>query len=165
MWLQMMWFVTKSKNQGITTVILDEPDVYMHPDLQRKLLKYVRRNFQQVIIATHSIEIISEVDSENILNVSNKKKKLKYTNELLAVQKVVDEIGSIQNMSLLRLFTYKKLLFLEGEDMWFLRKFFDKLYPESDFSIDHIFSIKIEGFSNFNKYFKVADFLRVLMES
>ena len=160
MWLQMMWFVTKSKNQGITTVILDEPDVYMHPDLQRKLLKYVRRNFQQVIIATHSIEIISEVDSENILNVSNKKKNLKYTNELLAVQKVVDEIGSIQNMSLLRLFTYKKLLFLEGEDMWFLRKFFDKLYPESDFSIDHIFSIKIGGFLNFNKYFKVADFFK-----
>ena len=73
------------------------------------------------------------------------------------------KIGSIQNMSLLRLFTYKKLLFLEGEDMWFLRKFFDKLYPESDFSIDHIFSIKIGGFLNFNKYFKVADFLRVLI--
>lgn len=160
MWLQMMWFVTKSKNQGITTVILDEPDVYMHPDLQRKLLKYVRRNFQQVIIATHSIEIISEVDSENILNVSNKKKNLKYTNELLAVQKVVDEIGSIQNMSLIRLFTYKKLLFLEGDDMWYLKKFFDKLYPESDFSIDHIFSIKIKGFSNFKKYFKVADFFK-----
>lgn len=160
MWLQMMWFVTKSKNQGITTVILDEPDVYMHPDLQRKLLKYVRRNFQQVIIATHSIEIISEVDSENILNVSNKKKNLKYTNELLAVQKVVDEIGSIQNMSLIRLFTYKKLLFLEGDDMWYLKKFFDKLYPESDFSIDHIFSIKIKGFSNFEKYFKVADFFK-----
>lgn len=159
MWLQMMWFVTKSKNQGITTVILDEPDVYMHPDLQRKLLKYVRRNFQQVIIATHSIEIISEVDSENILNVSNKKKNLKYTNELPAVQKVVDEIGSIQNMSLIRLFTYKKLLFLEGDDMWYLKKFFDKLYPESDFSIDHIFSIKIKGFSNLEKYFKVADFL------
>ena len=50
----------------------------MHPDLQRKLLKYVRRNFQQVIIATHSIEIISEVDSENILNVSNKKKNFVY---------------------------------------------------------------------------------------
>ena len=160
MWLQMMWFVTKSKNQGITTVILDEPDVYMHPDLQRKLLKYVRRNFQQVIIATHSIEIISEVDSENILNVSNKKKNLKYTNELLAVQKGVDEIGSIQNMSLIRLFTYKKLLFLEGDDMWYLKKFFDKLYPESDFSIDHIFSIKIKGFSNFKKYFKVADFFK-----
>ena len=84
----------------------------MHPDLQRKLLKYVRRNFQQVIIATHSIEIISEVDSENILNVSNKKKKLKYTLNLPKLQGVVDEIGSIQNMSLIRLFTYKKLLFL-----------------------------------------------------
>ena len=139
MWLQMMWFVTKSKNQGITTIILDEPDVYMHPDLQRKLLKYVRRNFQQVIIATHSIEIISEVDPENILNVTNKQKKLKYTLNLPKLQGVVDEIGSIQNMSLIRLFTYKKLLFLEGNDMFLLKKFYEKLYPDSDFSIDNIF--------------------------
>ena len=157
MWLQMMWFVTKSKNQGITTVILDEPDVYMHPDLQRKLLKYVRRNFQQVIIATHSIEIISEVDSENILNVSNKKKKLKYTLNLSKLQGVVDEIGSIQNMSLIRLFTYKKLLFLEGNDMSLLKKFYEKLYPDSDFSIDNIFYEKIGGFSNLEKYNKVAE--------
>lgn len=157
MWLQMMWFVTKSKNQGITTVILDEPDIYMHPDLQRKLLKYVRRNFQQVIIATHSIEIISEVDSENILNVSNKKKKLKYTLNLSKLQGVVDEIGSIQNMSLIRLFTYKKLLFLEGNDMSLLKKFYEKLYPDSDFSIDNIFYEKIGGFSNLEKYNKVAE--------
>ena len=157
MWLQMMWFVTKSKNQGITTVILDEPDIYMHPDLQRKLLKDVRRNFQQVIIATHSIEIISEVDSENILNVSNKKKKLKYTLNLSKLQGVVDEIGSIQNMSLIRLFTYKKLLFLEGNDMSLLKKFYEKLYPDSDFSIDNIFYEKIGGFSNLEKYNKVAE--------
>lgn len=157
MWLQMMWFVTKSKNQGITTVILDEPDIYMHPDLQRKLLKYVRRNFQQVIIATHSIEIISEVDSENILNVSNKKKKLKYTLNLPKLQGVVDEIGSIQNMSLIRLFTYKKLLFLEGNDMSLLKKFYEKLYPDSDFSIDNIFYEKIGGFLNLEKYNKVAE--------
>lgn len=157
MWLQMMWFVTKSKNQGITTVILDEPDIYMHPDLQRKLLKYVRRNFQQVIIATHSIEIISEVDSENILNVSNKKKELKYTLNLPKLQGVVDEIGSIQNMSLIRLFTYKKLLFLEGNDMSLLKKFYEKLYPDSDFSIDNIFYEKIGGFSNLEKYNKVAE--------
>ncbi|MTQ44625.1 AAA family ATPase, partial [Streptococcus salivarius] len=157
MWLQMMWFVTKSKNQGITTIILDEPDVYMHPDLQRKLLKYVRRNFQQVIIATHSIEIISEVDPENILNVTNKQKKLKYTLNLPKLQGVVDEIGSIQNMSLIRLFTYKKLLFLEGNDMFLLKKFYEKLYPDSDFSIDNIFYEKIGGFSNLEKYNKVAE--------
>ena len=157
MWLQMMWFVTKSKKQGITTIILDEPDVYMHPDLQRKLLKYVRRNFQQVIIATHSIEIISEVDPENILNVTNKQKTLKYTLNLPKLQGVVDEIGSIQNMSLIRLFTYKKLLFLEGKDMFLLKKFYEKLYPDSDFSIDNIFYLEIGGFSNFEKYNKVAE--------
>ena len=42
MWLQTMWFLARSHAAG--TVILDEPDVYMHPDLQRRLIRYLRRN-------------------------------------------------------------------------------------------------------------------------
>ena len=37
MWLQIIWFICKSAESE--TVILDEPDVYMHPDLQRSLVK------------------------------------------------------------------------------------------------------------------------------
>ena len=46
-------------------MILDEPDVYMHPDLQRSLVKIVKNRFKQVIIASHSVEILSEVNPEN----------------------------------------------------------------------------------------------------
>src|SRR5581483_7679981 len=56
MWLQIMWFLARSKDDP--TVILDEPDVYMHPDLQRRLIRLLRGRFQQLIVATHSIEII-----------------------------------------------------------------------------------------------------------
>ena len=31
MWLQIVWFICRVDNNA--TVILDEPDVYMHPDL------------------------------------------------------------------------------------------------------------------------------------
>lgn len=65
MWLQIIWFISKSKNAK--TIILDEPDVYMHPDLQRKVLEIAKQSYPQIIIATHSIEIISEAEITGIL--------------------------------------------------------------------------------------------------
>ena len=65
MWLQTMWFLTRAAEHE--TVILDEPDVYMHADLQRRLGRYIRAGHKQVIIATHSSEIMAEVAPENIL--------------------------------------------------------------------------------------------------
>ena len=67
MWLQTMWFLARSEVS--TTVILDEPDVYMHPDLQRRVIRFLRGRFDQTIITTHSVEIMSEVDPGSILVV------------------------------------------------------------------------------------------------
>jgi hypothetical protein len=60
MWLQTMWFIAKTPAES--TVVLDEPDVYMHPDLQRKLYRLIKTRFAQAIIATHSVEIMAEAD-------------------------------------------------------------------------------------------------------
>src|SRR5688500_9411584 len=65
MWLQTMWFLARVGKTH--TVILDEPDVYMHPDLQRRLIRFLRRRFPQVIVATHSVEIMAEVEPDEIL--------------------------------------------------------------------------------------------------
>jgi hypothetical protein len=46
MWLQTMWFLARTP--AAACVILDEPDVYMHPDLQRRLIRYLRRAHQSV---------------------------------------------------------------------------------------------------------------------
>jgi AAA ATPase domain len=45
MWLQTMWFLARVGHAAC--VILDEPDVYMHPDLQRRLVRYLRTRHQQ----------------------------------------------------------------------------------------------------------------------
>ena len=50
MWLQTIWFVAKTPTDA--TVVLDEPDVYMHPDLQRKLYRLIKARFAQAIIPT-----------------------------------------------------------------------------------------------------------------
>jgi len=59
MWVQTMWFISQCPSNAI--VVLDEPDVYMHADMQRRLVRLLSPMFSQLIIATHSLEIIEEV--------------------------------------------------------------------------------------------------------
>lgn len=126
MWLQIMWFLARTANHNV--IILDEPDVYMHADLQSKLLDLVRQNCQQVIIATHSLEIIGRVSPENILSVDKKHKNLHYATDSDAVQCIVDNLGGVQNLSLIRLGLARKCLFVEGKDLAYLNRFSEILY-------------------------------------
>jgi predicted ATPase len=91
MWLQTMWFLAKTPPE--TTVVLDEPDVYMHPDLQRKLYRLVRGRFHQAIIATHSVEIMAEADPADILIVNSKRSRSQYANTEPGVQVLIDRLG------------------------------------------------------------------------
>lgn len=68
MWLQTMWFLARVPLHS--TVILDEPDVYMHPDLQRKLYRLVRDRYAQTIVATHSVEIMAEAEPSDLLVIN-----------------------------------------------------------------------------------------------
>lgn len=151
MWLQIIWFICRTK--GYSTIILDEPDVYMHPDLQRKILNIVRNRYPQVIIATHSVEIISEVEPKNIVTVSKKSRQMKYANSSKAVQSIVDEIGGVQNLSLLRIGSAKKCLFVEGKDLKFISEFYNVIYPESEISLEMLPCVPLGGFTRLNEAF------------
>ncbi len=108
MWLQVMWFL--ARNHAAPTVVLDEPDVYMHADLQRKLMRLVRRRQQQVIVATHSLEILDEVEPDSVLVVSSESRRSKWASGIGGVQQVVSNFGSVHNIQLSRLSTLATLL-------------------------------------------------------
>ena len=148
MWLQIMWFLTRSV--GSETVILDEPDVYMHPDLQRNVIRFIRNRFPQIILTTHSIEIMSEVDPENILVVDKSQKKSNFTTSLPAVQRVTDNIGSVHNIHLARLWTSRKFLLLEGKDIKLLKNFQDILFPKSDTPLETVPYMEIGGWGGWS---------------
>jgi predicted ATP-dependent endonuclease of OLD family len=156
MWLQTMWFLSRADLKS--TVILDEPDVYMHADLQRKLIRLLKHKYNQVLLATHSIEIISEVEPENILVVDKSSKKSNYTTNLPAVQSIVNSIGSIQNIGLARLWSAKKLLLVEGKDVTILKRIQDTIYSENCEPFDIIPRSSIGGWSGWNLV-KGADFI------
>ena len=143
MWLQTMWFLVQSKDSR--TIILDEPDVYMHPDLQRKLIKTINRTGQQLILTTHSVEIMSEVSPENILVIDRKRSSSDFATSVPAVQSIVDHIGSVQNVNLARLWSAKKVIFVEGKDIGYLSILHQKLFPGARESLNAIPNMSIGG--------------------
>lgn len=151
MWLQIIWFIARCAESE--TIILDEPDVYMHPDMQRKILDIVQNKYQQVIIATHSVEIISAVDAKNIVTIDKSAKKMKYANNSKAVQQIIDGIGSVHNLALVRLANSKKCLFVEGKDMKILSKLRDKLNIHTQQPIDTLPCIPLGGASKLSEAF------------
>lgn len=148
MWLQTMWFLVRAKSGH--SVILDEPDVYMHADLQRKLIRYLRGRFPQVMIATHSIEIMAEVDPEDILIIDRSKDSSGFAVSLPAVQRVVEGVGSVHNLHLTRLWNSRRFLMVEGDDLGYLRRFQDAIHPNSEVPFDAIPSMQINGWGGWN---------------
>lgn len=148
MWLQTIWFLALSKNSD--TVILDEPDVYMHPDLQRRLVRFISNRYDQIIIATHSVEIISEVEPENILVLNKGRKESNFTTSLPAVQNILDKIGTVHNLQLARLWSAKKLVLVEGSDLKILKQFQNLLYPHSLEPLDAVPNMSINGWGGWN---------------
>lgn len=130
MWLQTMWFLARV--QGASCVILDEPDVYVHPDLQRRLVRYLKRRHEQVIIATHSVEMMADVDPEDVLVVDRKRSTSRFATDATAVQRLVEHIGSVHNLQLARLWNAKKCLLVEGRDLTLLGLVHRLLFPEAE---------------------------------
>lgn len=157
MWLQTMWFL--SRCEKASTVILDEPDVYMHADLQRRLIKLIKGMFDQVIIATHSVEIMSEVSPENILPVDKNKNNLVYANNNMIVQKVIDGFGSVHNIDIVRMYSSKKILFVEGDrtDIQVLDKFYSLLFPNTSCPLSTIPNVFVEGWSGWQRVIGGSD--------
>ncbi len=150
LWLQIIWFIARSTDCDI--IILDEPDIYMHSDMQRKILEIVRSKFSQVIIATHSLEIISRVDPEQILEINKKHKTMQYANDVPSVQKIIDDIGGISNLSLINLGRQRKCLFVEGKDIGILNRFNEKLYGHQIYLPNFSFG----GFSKISQLYGAA---------
>lgn len=156
MWLQIMWFL--ARNEGSPTIVLDEPDVYMHADLQRRLIRLLRDRHQQVIVATHSVEILAQVEPTDVLVVNGELKKSKWATGIRGVQNVVDNIGGVHNLQLTRLAGSRRCLFVEGKDVAILRRLNDTLFPESD-ALDVLPSLSVGGWTGWQKVVGAAQFL------
>ena len=72
-WCQLLTHLHRADSS--TMIVIDEPEVYLHPDIQRQLLKVLKGTGAAILIATHSFEIISQAESGEVVHIDKRKKK------------------------------------------------------------------------------------------
>jgi AAA domain, putative AbiEii toxin, Type IV TA system len=148
-WMLMHTHFRRGNSQSI--LIIDEPDIYLHPDLQRKLLRIIREKFGQFVLATHAVEIINEADSNELISVNSKFQSGKRINSEVEFSALYQYIGSASNADFARIARAKKVIFVEGKDARILRRLGSKFgflhIPDSQ----NVPIIQLGGFSEWKK--------------
>ena len=120
-WCQMLTFIVKNKN--VSLFLIDEPDIYLHSDLQRQLLTILKELGPNILIATHSTEIITEADPDDILLVNKKARSAKRLKDPSQLKAIFGSLGSNLNPIMTQLAKTKRALFVEGKDFQILSHF------------------------------------------
>lgn len=144
-WCQMLTFMVINKKT--TLFIIDEPDIYLHSDLQRQLVATLRALGPDILLATHSTEIISEADPDEILVVTKTARSAKRVGDPSQLRSIFSTLGSNLNPTLTQLARCKRVVYVEGKDFHIMARFAEKLgirnvAMRSDFAI-----VPTEGFN------------------
>lgn len=149
-WCQLLTHLSRSDEASI--VIIDEPEIYLHPDVQRQLLSILRGIEADVLLATHSVEIMGEADPSEILLVSKGSKSAKRLKDIEGVQVALESLGSAQNVTLTHLARTKKILFVEGMgDYKSVRRFAKNIGLNDLASGNDLTAFESGGFSSWEK--------------
>jgi energy-coupling factor transporter ATP-binding protein EcfA2 len=144
-WCQMLTFIVKNKN--VSLFLIDEPDIYLHSDLQRQLLTLLKNLGPDILIATHSTEIITEADPDDILLINKRARSAKRLKDPSQLKIIFGSLGSNLNPIMTQLAKTKRALFVEGKDFQILSQFarlagLNETANRSDFAV-----IPAEGFN------------------
>lgn len=118
--LQWLSVYALALSPDVDAVLLDEPDAHLNATLQKELLMSLAHvatiRGKQVLMATHSPELIRFYDHDKILAVADR--KAKYLQEDMGKVKVLGGIGTVHTPTLHSLMEHKRMLILEAESDW-----------------------------------------------
>lgn len=154
------FFLADSERQNISNMIyaIEEPETSQHPNFQKMIIETLQKISQQenrqILITTHTPEIVKMADKENIVfikkDTNNKRSILQ--NQNLDTKEIIHTLGILPYVS------YKGVMFVEGEtDI----KFFKKLNNHFEclkniFDIETITLIPLNGGGNIKKWITEA---------
>jgi predicted ATP-dependent endonuclease of OLD family len=127
--------------------LIDEPDIYLHSDLQRQLIGLLRNMGPDILIATHSTEIITEAEADDIVLINKRYRVAQRIRNPSQLETVFKMLGSNLNPVLTQLAKTKRAVFVEGKDFQILRKFakklgFDDVGNRGEFAV-----VPVDGFN------------------
>lgn len=134
-------------------ILLDEPDAHLHSSMQLIVVEMLERlarqyNFQ-VLISTHSKEIINFVAPTTLIPVSSGHKVGPLEPHVSALA-MLEEMGSVDNIDLYSLFTSKRCVFVEGKsDAGYLQRVAGKIGSTVFEGDSRVVVVRTGGVDNF----------------
>jgi predicted ATP-dependent endonuclease of OLD family len=101
----------------------------------------------QIIVATHSAEIIAEVEPQSLLNVNKRFRSAKHVKDTKELQEVFQILGSNLNPTLTQLAKTRRVVFVEGKDFQIFSRFARRLGLEAVANRADFAVVPVEGFN------------------
>lgn len=120
-----------------TTLLLDEPDAHLYSTLQKEVLRLFKallkeRRVGQVLIATHSTELISRIQPNEIILLGGEQPVR--LSRRADIPRVLEGLGAVDNLALLNIRICRRLLLLEsGQDAAVLERFLRVLWGDATY--------------------------------
>jgi AAA domain, putative AbiEii toxin, Type IV TA system/AAA ATPase domain len=158
-WLQLLLHIFRLQDQDV--VVLDEPDVFLHSDLQRRLVNLLESVEAQTITATHSAEVISEAPDEAVIWVSRERVRAVRAPRRDVLIELSATLGTQFNLPLAKALKTKVVVFVEGQDAKILRNIAKTLSCKRLVQEDGVTIIPLGGF---NRWVHVEPFQWLMNE-
>lgn len=144
-WCQMLTHIIQSQDSSI--FLIDEPDIYLHAELQRQLIDILRNLGPDILLATHSTEIITEAEADDIVLINKQRSSARRLNNPTDIEQVFQALGSNINPILTQLAKTRRALFVEGKDFQIITRFAQKLNIRTVANRRDFAVIPVEGFN------------------
>lgn len=118
-WVQLLWHLYRAR--GAQTIVLDEPEVYLHPDLQRRLVRLLDSTSAQIILASHSADVVAEAPADGILWVDRRQGQARRAKSQAALTALSASLGSSYNLHLARTSRTRLVIATDCQDLRVLR--------------------------------------------
>ncbi|MDI1301935.1 MAG: AAA family ATPase [bacterium] len=163
-WCQLLTHLSRANEASL--VVIDEPEIYLHPDIQRQLLNILRNLKADVLLATHSVEIMGEADPAEILLINKSLRSASRLKDIEGVQLALQSLGSAQNVTLTHLARTRKIVFVEGmSDYKIIRRFSKTLGLLELSSGNDLTAFESGGFSSWEKIKSYAWGVKLTIDS
>ena len=148
-WLQILLHLWRLRDADV--VILDEPELFLHPDLQHRLVNLLEEHRAQTIMATHSAEVVAEAPPDAVLWVSRHKRRAIRSPKASVTAELADTLGSAFNLRLARALKARAVVFVEGDDIKVVRILAQTIGADRLAKEGELATIPLEGFDRWDR--------------
>lgn len=147
-WFQIITHLVRLRKKFV--LVLDEPEVNLHPGMQNELLRILSEQFNgTILIATHSVEMMNNVNIDHIVHVKKGQPGplIKKPSDRRFLERIRSNVGSSFNFIASQFEEVERVIYTEDTDDF---RVFTQLGQRIDYPVDFP-NIAVHGFKEYGK--------------